>query len=56
MPVFGHSTMDARHGTFEIECDNTSRGQEDMLVGMAKVGAHGMVAPVCVVSLHAHVC
>lgn len=53
MPMFGPSTMDARNSNFEIECDNTIRGHEDMLVGMAKVGAHGMVAPVAVVSLHA---
>lgn len=51
MPTFGHSTMDARKGMFEIECDNNMRGQEDMLVGMAKVGAHGIVAPVAVVSI-----
>lgn len=51
MPAFGHSTMDARNGMFEIECDNNMRGQEEMLVGMAKVGAHGIVAPVAVVSL-----
>lgn len=51
MPMFGNSTMDARNGMFEIECDNNMRNQEEMLVGMAKVGAHGMVAPVAVVSL-----
>lgn len=51
MPSFGHSTMDARNGMFEIECDDNMRGQEEMLVGMAKVGAHGIVAPVAVVSL-----
>lgn len=51
MPTFGHSTMDARNGMFEIECENNMRGQEDMLVGIAKVGAHGIVAPVAVVSI-----
>lgn len=52
VPEFSASTMGASEGCFKIDTDDSfSSNQDEYLIGMAKVGAHGMVCPVAAVRL-----